>query len=311
METLAQRAIGTLYGFRRWLLKQPVFNSTILPAIPRPLRWLLRKVYFAPADLLQRLRGTSNELAPPNSANFSGFAGSYTSSGHASVKQLVDLGVLAPDYRVLDVGCGVGRLALPLTEYLSADGSYDGLDIVPKGIEWCKKNIAPRHPSFRFELADVWNKEYNPKGASKASEYRFPYDDDSFDLVVLVSVFTHMLTDDMENYVSEIARVLKPGGHCFATYYLVNHESRRLMEAGKGTLHFKHNFGAYWSINGKVPELSVAFDESYTRKIYEDAGLSLEDGIHYGGWCGRAPSPVFGFQDAELVDQDVVLATKR
>ena len=311
MGSPAHNAVGTSYGLRRWLLSRPVVNSTILPALPRPLRWILRRAYFAPADLAQRLRGGGDVLAPPNAENFSGFAGAFTSSGHASIRQLADLAGLTPDSRVLDVGCGVGRLALPLTDYLSADGSYDGLDIVPSGIAWCNENIAARHPAFTFTLLDVCNQEYNPKGRLRASELRFPYADDAFDLVVLVSVFTHMLTEDMENYVAEISRVLREGGRCFATYYLINEESRALMEAGKGTLRFKHNSGALWSINGRVPELSVAYDESYVRELNEAAGLSVADGIRHGGWCGRAAASAFGLDKAALIDQDIVLATKR
>ena len=43
-----------------------------------------------------------------------------------------DYGALEPDHRVLDVGCGVGRLAIPLTKYLSRSGSYNGFDIVQR-----------------------------------------------------------------------------------------------------------------------------------------------------------------------------------
>ena len=82
----------------------------------------------------------------------------------------------------------------------------------PKGIAWCQENITPKHPNFRFQVADIRNKEYNSGERFAASEYEFPYEDASFDFVLLTSVFTHLLPNEVENYLSEIQRVLAPGG---------------------------------------------------------------------------------------------------
>src|SRR5687768_14342625 len=54
---------------------------------------------------------------------------------------LVDLGSLAPDHRVLDVGCGAGRLATPIARFLGPDGSYEGFDNSAERIAWCEENI--------------------------------------------------------------------------------------------------------------------------------------------------------------------------
>ena len=135
----------------------------------------------------------------------------------------VQLGGLKPDENVLDVGCGIGRMAVPLTKYLK--GVYEGFDIGPEAIKWCQDNISRRYPKFYFQVADVFNEKYNPGGKYKASEYKFPYDNDAFDFVYLTSVFTHMLPHDMENYLSEISRVLRNNGRCLITYYLLNEES--------------------------------------------------------------------------------------
>ena len=45
-----------------------------------------------------------------------------------------------------------------LTQFLDAPGSYEGLDIVDVGIDWCQRTITPRFPRFRFHLADVFNR---------------------------------------------------------------------------------------------------------------------------------------------------------
>src|SRR5690606_34432863 len=58
---------------------------------------------------------------------------------------------LKPSDRVLDVGCGCGRMAVPLTKFLT-EGSYEGFDIVPELIDWCKDTITPKFPKFQFQM---------------------------------------------------------------------------------------------------------------------------------------------------------------
>jgi ubiquinone/menaquinone biosynthesis C-methylase UbiE len=53
----------------------------------------------------------------------------------------------------------------------------------------------------------------------QAAQYPFPFADSSFDFVYLVSVFTHMLPADMEHYLSEISRVLKPAAKCAVSFF--------------------------------------------------------------------------------------------
>ena len=66
-------------------------------------------------------------------------------------------------------------------------------------------------PGFRFPSRTSTTAS-TTRAETKASEYTFPYEDGEFDVVVLTSVFTHMLPDDVAHYLDEIARVLKPGG---------------------------------------------------------------------------------------------------
>src|SRR5688572_10805210 len=77
---------------------------------------------------------------------------------------LLDLTALQPHERVLDVGCGTGRVAAPLAGFLDAGGSYEGFDNNAPRIEWCMERIAPLHPQFAFRTLDVQSKLYNPDG---------------------------------------------------------------------------------------------------------------------------------------------------
>jgi SAM-dependent methyltransferase len=295
-----------LLRLRNWLLRHSLFNSTILPAIPRPIRWALRRIYFLPIDVLERVSGSKDPMTPPKSRIFTGGVEGFGRSGDRLVERLVEVTSLAPNSRILDVGSGIGRLAVPLTRYLDSAGSYEGLDIVPTGIQWCTENITPRHPNFRFTLADVYNSEYNPGGRLSASEYLFPYPDDHFDIAILLSVFTHMLPPDVERYASEISRVLVGGGQCVATSYLINDESLELMNSGRSSKRFRYHHPPYWLANAKVPEFSVAYDEEYVRELYETHGFA-EPHIHLGGWCGREP---FWSKWSGPGDQDLVIAVK-
>src|SRR3954471_21980999 len=100
-----------------------------------------------------------DQLIPPDSLNFVG-GGSFKAVGEEFKGHFVKLGGLRPEHRVLDIGCGIGRMAIPLTQYLSAKGSYEGFDPVKLGIDWCQEKITPLYPNFRFQTVDVFNSFY-------------------------------------------------------------------------------------------------------------------------------------------------------
>lgn len=224
---------------------------------------------------------------------------------------LVDLGGLAPDHRVLDVGCGAGRLATPIARFLGPDGSYEGFDNSAQRIAWCEENISPLHPNMRFRVADVYNGQYNPRASLQPKDFTFPYEDSEFDLVFLMSVFTHMLPADIEHYVSEIARVVKPGGRALITWFLLNEESERLIEETRDrrsdpaqNAHkalFSHDSGVYRTSDAKVPEYVIAYREEYARDVYRRSGLEIAEPVLYGSWSGR---------EATRHNQDVVVAIR-
>src|SRR5262249_61657027 len=101
----------------------------------------------------------------------------------------------------------------------------------------------------------------NPEGSAAASEYRFPFEDQSFDFVVLTSVFTHLLPPDRDNYVSEVARVLRPTGRCFAAFFLLDDEARRGGEEGRDAINVRFRRPGYWTNNERIPEAAVAYEE--------------------------------------------------
>jgi SAM-dependent methyltransferase len=259
-------------------------------AVPggRHLVTAARFAIFGSLDVWDAALGTSDELTPPRRLGFVG-GGDFHAVGRAFLSHFRELCKLGPEERVLDVGSGIGRMAVPLTTYLQPPGSYDGFDVVPSGIRWCQGHITPRFPHFRFQVADVTNRRYNPHGSITAELYRFPYEDGSFDFAFATSVFTHMLPPAVDRYVGELARVLRGGGRCLATFFLTSGGSGSADTA----LEFDVRGDGYWTANRYVPEAGIAYDEADVRAVFERHGLTLEE-VHRGTWPG---TPGLSFQD--------------
>lgn len=217
-------------------------------------------------------------------------------TSHKLIQNFIELCKIKPNDRILEIGSQYGRLTIPFTNYLNSEGSYEGLDIIPDAISSCKENITPKFSNFHFTLADVRNKWYNPSGKITASEYKLPYENDSFDFVYLLSVFTHMLPKDMENYLHEIHRVLKKGGLCLISYFLLNKNSLKFMETNTTNENiFKYQFEGYRSKNKENPEAVLAYEENFIKKIYEKYDISIKEPIRYGNWTGIESSYVQDF----------------
>jgi SAM-dependent methyltransferase len=204
---------------------------------------------------------------------------------------------LRPEHRVLDIGSGIGNLAVSLAG--SQTGSYDGVEIHREAVAWCQRAITPRYPQFRFHHADLASHAYNPRGSVAARAYRFPFPNQSFDFIFLASVFTHMLPDAVEHYVNEISRLLAPDGVCVASYFLLNDETRAGVERGDAFMSFAvpHPSGLCRLHDAEIPEAAVALEETFVQRIHRQAGLSIRDIRRGRWWSGKSD------------DQEVVACT--
>ena len=273
--------------------------NPLIQRIPKPVRSVLRRIYYFPQDVLDALLGRRDPLTPPRGLMFVG-DGDFRKTGEEFLKHFIELARLRPDERVLDVGCGIGRMAAPLTRHLKG-GSYEGFDIVPEGIEWCHAHITTKYSHFQFQLAEVRNKAYNPQGRVQASEYRFAYPDSSFDFAFATSVFTHMLPAELDRYVSETARVLKPRGRLLATFFLLNAESLQKIESRKSRINFCHSLEGFRTSDLRTPESAVAYPEEFIRNLFARHGLTITEPLRYGSWSGR--SPFLSYQDIALAQK--------
>ena len=213
-------------------------------------------------------------------------AGDFLDISNEFLGHLVHKCGLKPEDDVLDAGCGLGRIAYSLAHYLAPTARYEGFDIVNDLIAWASRTITPHCPNFTFQKVNVYNKWYNPAGTISSTELRFPYDDASFDVIFLTSVFTHMLGGEVRHYLDEMRRVLRPGGRCLCTCFLLVPESLRLIEAGKSSQNLVHPAGEGYSSNPEVPEDAIGFDEPLMMEWIEAYGFKVV-AKYYGAWCGR------------------------
>lgn len=259
-------------------------------------RRLARRLFYFPGDLVDGLLKRRPHLVPPRGRIFTG-QGDFAGMGDNYVDLLVRFCGLQPSHHVLDVGCGIGRLARPLAGFLNDKGRYAGFDIVPDGIHWCNKHYR-QYPHFSFLHVPLKNDLYNLDTEAVAASFRFPYENEAFDLVVLLSVFTHMQPDEVENYLGEISRVLKPGGCCFATFFLITEGSENYLDQSAEPF-FPDRHANYFLHNPRVKNANIAYRDSYLRQMTEKAGLEIE-ALHEGWWAGRDREACPDFQDVVI-----------
>ncbi|MBU1374741.1 MAG: class I SAM-dependent methyltransferase [Alphaproteobacteria bacterium] len=137
-------------------------------------------------------------LMPHDKAMELAIGGGFELIGPIEVGLLRHYGLPRDGYLV-DVGCGSGRLAKPLSAWLT--GRYLGIDLVPALVAHARK-IAAR-PDWRFQVID---------------HIGIPERDAQADMVCFFSVLTHLTHEQSYWYLEEARRVLKPGGRAVFSF---------------------------------------------------------------------------------------------
>ncbi len=164
---------------------QRVFGQQKSSTSSQPNKLDFKESYPALVDALKKQVG--NDQAMQRAVG-----GEFEAVGLMEVETLKHFGLQENSY-LLDIGCGSGRLAKPLSEF--SKGKYLGIDIVPELVDHARQIVA--RPDWRFEVA---------KGLS------IPEKDGVVDIACFFSVFTHLLHEQSYVYLQEAKRVLKPGG---------------------------------------------------------------------------------------------------
>ena len=224
----------------------------------------------------------------------------FRNTGAWAFVELLRRGKLSDTSRVIDIGSGCGRLALPFS-HLIKSGLYFGTDVFEEGIKWCNEHISSRNSAFKFFLQSVENNYYFG-GATKPSDtlsLKFA-DRISIDFVFAISVFTHLVEQDAQTYLNEISRCLKPDGVAYITCFVID---RRFSEfVARTGLHSAVKLvspGHYQAYTGQ--DFFAGYDMTRWVQIVTHAGLEVS-GFDPGTWSEKLGALNF---------QDTFILTKR
>jgi len=129
--------------------------------------------------------------------------GSALSGGRirALHRRLIERAAIVPGERVLDVGCGPGRLTLAVAQAAGPTGETLGIDPSAEMIALATRKAAGAARSARFQIAAI---------------EAIPAPDDHFDVVVTSLVLHHLPPELQQRGLGEVLRVLKPNGRFIA-----------------------------------------------------------------------------------------------
>jgi len=116
---------------------------------------------------------------------------------YCGVGNPLSMGAIDPGMAVIDIGCGAGVDTLVAALIVGAEGKAVGIDMTPEMIECANKNLN------QMKLRNV--------SFYQASAEQLDFPPESFDVAISNGALN--LVVNKERALSEIFKVLKPGGH--------------------------------------------------------------------------------------------------
>jgi len=223
----------------------------------------------------------------PDDAAIQSVGGGYEAVAQEYLAYMVDLVGLQPTARVLEVGCGIGRMALGLSAYLARSASYTGLDVMPAALDIARATFQGRAETdrFRFRHLDVYNGWYNPYGAQRARDVELrQYTAGEVDFILMTSLLTHLFPEDAAHYLGQCRAVLAPDGAILTTAWIMDERTKAATRAGRSAIPFRELDG-YWVESESNPEGALAHEEASLLAAIQAAGLQVVHRIP-GFWSG-------------------------
>lgn len=113
-------------------------------------------------------------------------------------QNLINLADIQPGHRVLDIGCGTGSFAVAAWKNTQPGGAVNGVDVSSKMLRLARKKNLKANSAV----------EFSEQGATS-----LPFQNETFDIVTMITVLHAIPTIRRRECFSEMIRVLRPTGH--------------------------------------------------------------------------------------------------
>ncbi len=175
---------------------------------------------------------------------------------------------LHPDNLVLDMGCGLGKVAEYIAEQTGA--KVVGIDFSEASINWAKEHLQARNENLDFQLQNFNRLDFPPS---------------TFDAII--SIDTFYFVEDFDVMLKKLKQVLKPGGQMgiFFAQIISENDPKELLEAENTKLakaltqnnfeykviDFTENIKNLWHRElAAAEELKEMFEKEGNLVLYED-----------------------------------------
>lgn len=192
---------------------------------------------------------------------------------------------LNPSSTVFDLGCGSGRMAYPFAQLIGTTGKYYGADVWQEGIEICRQRFPQSTMSFHTIPAknNYYFDEFKQDTPNNFTLDFLP--SSALDLIFAISVFTHLIEEDVRAYLHEFKRTLKPRGCAYVTCFVIDQFFMDFVDANNIRPSFKEVApGHYQAYKGQ--DFFAGFTRHKWEALVAEAGLEIIS-LERGTWAQK------------------------
>lgn len=206
--------------------------------------------------------------------------------------------MLKRNSRVLDLGCGSGRIARGLLHYLNIEGSYVGIDVNDSAIAWCIDNLSMQNANFSFHYMHINNNYYYNDDNSQRNIYNFSFlKDRKFDCIIELSLFNHLRLEDTVQYLKEIGKRLDKDGVAYLTFFVIDEEFLSFQKRTGQHVGLRRQENGIW-YGYQRQHFFAGYEQHLLQTIFEEAGL-VAIASSKGSWAQKSEARIY--QDWYLV----------